>query len=230
MINVNVLWIIFLILYVMSFVALIIFRFLLSGDNIEYSYKRNFPCEIITSGSKMVPTYKIFLFIFAGLSFAPLFCILPKIGEFGSIGWLAILISILYGFCGVFIAAIHIFEAKFIKVHSIIATIFFSLTMLSSALSAVFSLLVFQVNNRFNLGSASSMIYMGLFIAITLFTLIIVINPKLKEWTKLEKVKLPDGSLGYDRPKVFILALSEWVVILAAVVSELLFFLSLIKL
>lgn len=229
MINANVLWVIFLVVYAMSFIALIVFRFMLSGENIKYSYRRNFPCEIFTSEAKIVAPYKVVLFIFAGLSFSPLFCILPKIGEFGNIGWLAILISILYGFCGVFIAALHIFEAKFIKVHSLLVSIFVGLTFLSSGLSALFSLLQFQVNNRFELGRASSFVFMGLFIALALFVLIIAVNPKLKEWTKLEKVKLPDGTVGYDRPQVFVLALSEWVLILTTVVSEILFFLCLIR-
>jgi len=229
MISFNILWVIFLVLFAMSGIALLVFRFMISNDNVEFSYKRNFPCELYNCESKVKDVYRIFLFIFVGLSFAPLFCVLPQIGEFGNIGWLAILISILYGFCGVFAAALHIFEAKFIKVHSIVCTIFISLAFLSNGLSALFSLLTYQVNNKFDMGRASSLVFMGLFIAIALFIVFIAVNPKLKEWTKLEKVKLPDGTIGYDRPKVFILALSEWVVILCSFVSELLFFLSLLK-
>lgn len=229
MISFNVLWIIFLVLYVMSFVALIIFRFMLSTDKIEYSYKRNFPCEILTSESRMSNVYKVFLFIFAGLSFTPLFCVLPTIAEFGNIAWIAIVVSILYGLCGVFISALHIFEAKFIKVHSIIVTITTALSFLTSAMSALFAFLSFQVNNRFNMGRPSELVFMGIFIMIALFILILAVNPKLKDWTKLEKVKLPDGTIGYDRPKVFILALSEWLIILSTIVSEILFFFALLK-
>lgn len=229
MINFNILWVIFLVVYIVSFLALIFFRFMLIDDKINYSYRRNFPCEILTSGSKVVDVYKIFLFIFVGLSFSPLFCILPKIGEFGNIGWLAIVISVLYGFCGVFIAALHIFEAKFIKVHSIVVSIFIGLSFLTSALSGLFSMLTFQVNNRFDSGRPLELVFMGLFIVIALFDVMIVLNPKLKDWTKLDKVKLTDGSIGYDRPKVFILAASEWIVILLTFIAEVLFFISLLK-
>ena len=44
--------------------------------------------------------------------------------------------------------------------------------------------------------------------------LIIMINPKLRDWARLEKQVNGDGTISYRRPKVFILALSEWLTIL----------------
>lgn len=229
MIGFNFLWIVFFISYILSFVGLIFFRFMFENEKISYSFKRNFPYEILTLDSKISTIYKVFLFIFGGLFFSPLFCVVPLIGEFGSIAWLAIVLSILFGFCGVFVVALHLFEAKFIKVHSIIASVSIALSFLCSGMSALYSFLTFNVNNRFGEGRPIQIVTMAFLIALALFDVIVAVNPKLKEWTKLEQMKLPDGTIGYDRPKIFPLAFSEWLIIFSIFFSEILFFVSLLK-
>jgi hypothetical protein len=46
--------------------------------------------------------------------------------------------------------------------------------------------------------------------ATALFSLALPMNPRLKKWAEMEKVAEADGTLSFRRPKIFILALSEW--------------------
>ncbi len=67
----------------------------------------------------------------------------------------------------------------------------------------------------------------SLFIVIALFLIVllsvaVLLNPKLKDWGKMEKVTKNDGSVGYVRPKRFILPYSEWALLLMAFLSNIL--------
>lgn len=230
MISINLIWVILFVIYIASFATLIVVRFLLSKGTgkAQYSFLRNFPYEVVTFYKDKSKIYKIILYIFAGLCFSPIFVVVPLIGEFGDLGWMAILNACLYGFGGLLIVAIHLFEAKFIRTHSLLVSILIAIAFLSSSLSALFSMLTFNVYNRFNQGSPLSIGCFALFIVAVLFDLFIAFNPKLKDWAKLEQYANDDGSVSYDRPKIFPLALSEWLIIFSLFISEAVFFISLI--
>lgn len=229
MISVNLIWILLLVSFVGVFASLIVVILLLSKSNeMRFSFLRHFPYEVILFNPDKSKIYKILLFIFSGLCFSPIFVVVPLISEFGDLAWLAILNACFYGFSGLLISAIHLFEAKYIRTHSLLVSIFIALAFLSSALSALFAILTFNVYNRFNQGSPLSIFCFALFIVAALFDILIAFNPKLKDWTKLEKYINDDGSVSYDRPKIFPLAISEWLVILSLFISEVIFFISLI--
>lgn len=57
---------------------------------------------------------------------------------------------------------------------------------------------------------------------IALAVAIILVNPRLKTWAKLKKVVDEDGASSLKRPKPFVLAFSEWIVIFLGVLSYIL--------
>ncbi len=59
-------------------------------------------------------------------------------------------------------------------------------------------------------------LFLGLFASVLL-----LINPKLKDWAKLEKSVSEDGSVSYCRPKRFVLPYSEWVLYFVAILNNL---------
>ena len=61
----------------------------------------------------------------------------------------------------------------------------------------------------------------GMFI-VSAASFIILLNPRLKNWAKLEKVVDEDGASSLKRPKPFVLAFSEWLIIFLSVISWLL--------
>jgi len=50
---------------------------------------------------------------------------------------------------------------------------------------------------------------------LSIFLIILVMNSKMKDWTKLEEHASEDGTVTYDRPRWFVLAYTEWIYILA---------------
>ena len=63
---------------------------------------------------------------------------------------------------------------------------------------------------------------------IAIAVLFLIVNPKLKNWAKLE-VEGEGEEKTYKRGKVFILAFTEWLILLLSVIGEIIFFLTLIK-
>lgn len=57
---------------------------------------------------------------------------------------------------------------------------------------------------------------------LALSVVFILINPRLKDWARLEKVVDEDGGTSLKRPKPFVLAFSEWIIIFLLVISWLL--------
>ncbi len=55
--------------------------------------------------------------------------------------------------------------------------------------------------------------------ALALACVFILINPRLKSWAQLEKVVDEDGGTSLKRPRPFVLAFSEWLIILLLVLS-----------
>ena len=57
---------------------------------------------------------------------------------------------------------------------------------------------------------------------VALLSLGTLINPKLKNWPKLDAVSEPDGTVTFKRPRPFVLALSEWLILLLAIIFSVL--------
>lgn len=65
--------------------------------------------------------------------------------------------------------------------------------------------------------SGGMTIFMGIVcFIIALVSLGILVNPKLKNWPKLDAVAETDGTVTYKRPRPFVLAISEWALIILA--------------
>lgn len=51
---------------------------------------------------------------------------------------------------------------------------------------------------------------------IAIVTLLMLVNPKLKNWPRLDAVAETDGTISYKRPRPFVLAFSEWILLFLA--------------
>ena len=63
---------------------------------------------------------------------------------------------------------------------------------------------------------------------IALASLGILVNPKLKNWPKLDAVSETDGTVTYKRPRPFVLAFSEWILLFLALAFSVIASLSLL--
>lgn len=59
-----------------------------------------------------------------------------------------------------------------------------------------------------------------LFFTLGILSLLPLTNPRLKRWYELEVSSNPDGTVSYHRPKVFPLALSEWILLFLFALSS----------
>lgn len=109
-----------------------------------------------------------------------------------------------------------IIDTRFVKIHLIVFGLNF-LSTLVNILSIIFFAFYFidwKIPTAFDYPSWLGYIVVAFSIIFVIALLIIMFNPKLKYWAKLEKQVNSDGTISYRRGKVFILALSEWLTIL----------------
>ena len=231
MIKVDLVWIFLVIaLIICALVCIVIATITMKKNDSNESFLRTFPYEVADKKNSLAKIYRPFLYVYAGLCFGPLFDIVPNTNHFNGMQTLGITIACVFGLAGLMNAAIHLFEAKFTKVHTIAATISFMLSFLASGLTCLFAILVYKSNSILGESNIASLILAIIAGLIAIAILIITLNPKLKDWPRLEGVKQEDGTITYARPKIFWLAFSEWLVMGAGIIAEIVFYLSFIKL
>ena len=113
------------------------------------------------------------------------------------------------GLFGSFIPAAIVFTPLTAgKKHIIIDCIAFFLAFLTPGLIAIES---FRLFNHLNNSVALVAFIISILICLVIF--ILIMNPKITKWAEMEKHVNEDGSATYQRPKYFVLAFSEWIVI-----------------
>ena len=230
MISFNLVWIFFLVAFVGVFVALVVLSILRMKhiDEENRSFMRLFPCELIKDTIPGANIYRILIYIFSGLCFAPVFVVMPLLDEFGGLGALAMIISFLYGIEGIVMVSIFLFNIRYTNTHTKLSTGFMAGSFLVNGLTTLYAILTFTTWNKFDKGSPLALAMAIIAGLLAIGTLVITLNPKLKNWAQLIKVENGE-EVTYKRPKIFPLAFSEWLIILINFVGEVVFFISLIR-
>ena len=230
MISFNLIWLFSLVSIAVIFLILLgisLFNSSLFGK--EFSFLRNFPFEYAKINQSSFQIYKILLFVLSGLAFSPLFFIAPMSADFGGLTFLCILTTCVFGLSMISNVLLFFFDARYTKTHMALVTISMSLTFFANALTTLVGILVYKSYldmSENHVGSLVLAIVSGL---LTLVTLFLIINPKLTSWAKLESSTNEKGEKVVSRGKVFILALSEWLIIVLSVLGEIIYLLSLLK-
>ncbi len=228
MISVNTFWIITIIIYAVAFLVEIFLGFIsIHLGKTKYSPFRNFPCELVCDFSKGY-LFKIGNIICSVSSLLLIAIVIVYKDEFGELYVLTLLI-------GAFICLVHLFSISlinisvfYVKEHSIISSIYMALSFFISIMTSFYC---YYLSYLYKMQSTGSNYHLSLGIISTIFSLIsliILFNPKLKNWAKLDKDTRGQEAI-YSRPKYFPLAYSEWGMILISFISGLIFILSLIS-
>ena len=230
MIEFNLVWIFLLVFFVASFVVVAVLSILRlhQVEEENRSFLRVFPCELIKEKIPNANIYRIFIYIFSGLCFAPVFVVLPLLDEFGGLGALAMILSFLYGIEGIIMVSIFLFNIRYTNTHTKLSTAFMAGSFLVNALTTLYGVLTYTTWNKFDKGSPLALAMAILAGLLTIGTLLIMFNPKLKNWAQLVKVENGEEVI-YSRPKIFPLAFSEWLIIVVNFVGEIAFFLEIIR-
>lgn len=230
MISANLIWILSLVGFAGIFLILLVLLFLNSSvTKKEFNPLRNFPYEFLKLNPNVASLFKPLMFVLTGFAFSPIFFITPLMGEFGDLGFLTIFVTCIFGLASVSNCLLFFFDARYTKTHIYLATISMCLTFLANALATLLSFLVFKHYWGFGETRVPALILAILSTLVSLTILFVIVNPKLSSWAKLDYTTNENGERVYSRGKVFVLALSEWITILASIIGEILFFLSLIK-
>ena len=217
-------WIVTLCVYLVSVLAIVILSKFTAKpvDSYDFSFKRMFPFEVLNRSEKPLP-YKILLCVFVATSFAPIFNLFTNYGQIANVQGISIAICCIFGLASICFAFLHYFDATHTMVHLTLFVLFLCLTLLGNALAAIKGFAVYSAYAKHDQNLYCSIVGGAICALCALACVILSINPKLKNWPNLEK--LDDG---YARPKVFILAFSEWLVFFLLAIGEASYFLVLL--
>ena len=229
MIAPNLIWILsisFFGLVSLTLVSFILFSLIKKSD---LSIFRNFPYEFANKGNQELAIYRPFLYVLCIAAFTPLFFITPLSAEFGDFAFLTIFVTCVFGLATIANMLLFFFDARYTKTHMVLVTVSMCLSLLSNGLTTLLGVLLFKNYHDRGVTYLPSLIIAILAFVFVLAVLVLIFNPKLTKWAKLETNKDSNGEVTVSRGKIFILAFSEWLTIFLTTLGELLFFLVLIK-
>lgn len=87
--------------------------------------------------------------------------------------------------------------------------------IISSGMAAFYFLAVYH-----NVYLSSSLFLTIFLLLVVVVSIGVLLNPKLRDWDKMERAVKEDGSVYYIRPKRFVLPYSEWLLLLMSFVSN----------
>ena len=192
-------------------------------DKYNVSFMRMFPFEIVRTSGNGGKFYSFSSYLFAGMCFSPIIVIVESTTKLSSFTPLSVFVVCLLGLAGLCFVFLNIFDVTHVKPHLTLFGIFASLTLLSSLLVGARGFVAFDIYRRHGTNEILFIISGSISALVVLFDLLIVFNPKLKTWARLDQ---ENGE--YVRPKRFVLAYSEWAILLSLFVTELSYFLQLL--
>ena len=221
---VSITWIISFSLFLLSFFGIVSTAIVFSKpiDEYKFSFLRIFPFEIIRTSEKNAKFYTFSTYLFSGMCFSPLILI-NKTSRLSYINPLTILIVCLFGLAGICFLFLNVFDVTHVKPHISLFTVLSFLTLLSGSLVTARSFTAYSIFLKHGSKEFLFLLCGILSGIISLFSLCLIVNPKLKFWAKLDKV---DDK--YVRPKKFPLAYSEWGMLLSLFLLESVFFVELL--
>ncbi len=187
------------------------------GD--KFSFLRHFPFELDQEkkGDRKFIYRAMLILVFAlmGVSYV---LALKDYFQYTTLTYVIAIFGILSYLSLFFLAII---DTRFVKIHLLIFGLNFLSTLVNVLSIAFFAFYFIDWKFPFAFNFPSWVGYLVFAIALVFIVslLIIMFNPKLRDWARLEKQVNSDGTIAYRRPKVFILALSEWLTILISHLS-----------
>ena len=221
----SVTWIVSVSILLVSFCGVIFTAkiFAKPVDQYKVSFLRMFPFEMSKTAENYGKFYSFSTYLFSGLCFSPILVLVEGSSKLANLNPLSIFIACLLGLTGLCFVFLNIFDVTHVKPHLTIFGIFAALILLTSILVLVRGFVAYDLFMKHGSTELILLITGILSGVVALFALVIMGNPKLKLWAKLDQV---DGE--YVRPKTFPLAYSEWGLLLALFLTEVLYFIQLL--
>ena len=221
----SVSWIISVSLLMLSFFGIVFTAkfFAKPVDNYKVSFFRMFPFEMSKTAEENGRFYNFSTYLFSGMCFTPIIVIVEKESKLVNLNPLSIFIACLLGLAALCFVFANVFDVTHTKPHLTIFGLFTLLTLLGGILVTTRGIIAFDLFKKHGTQENIFLFTSILSAVVVCFVLCIIANPKLRFWAKLDEV---DGE--YFRPKRFPLAYSEWGILLALFLTEILYFIQLL--
>ena len=174
----------------------------------KYSKFQEFPFEMIHAKTQYLPLGRFIVISSSVVMFLTSGFFLSCVSLFPSFLGMAMMVVIFSGIASLGFAATWLIRADIhVKTH----LFFFLIFGFGSALldfSNILALSHFPYEKL-----ALKVTFLSLLILLALMKLVILMNPKLAHWPKLESTMDESGAMSTERPKIFVLAFSEWLLI-----------------
>ena len=218
-------WVLSVVIIVIGFSGIVLSAKLLSKpiDEYKFSFMRIFPFEVINASGDNSRFYSFSSYLFSGMCFSPILLVISEQSSLKTLNPMSILLACVLGLAGLCFIFLNIFDATHVKAHLSLFTVFAFLIILSSTLIFSRGLIAYNIFKEHGKQEYIFLISQILSGITFVFALLIIFNPKLKTWAVLEE---RDGQ--YHRPKRFVLAYSEWALLLTLFINELIYFLQLL--
>lgn len=216
------LWIATFVVLLFAFLGILIFGFSNYQETFKtkFSILNMFPYELsYHNQGMMIVFYRFFLYLYAAFSIAPALLMISKYYHFpGYVSYL-IMIGILFVISAISFLTLHIIQAKYVRLHTLVATAYFAVSALAAGAVSIILLNLYISNNRVDF----KFLLIGILEAMLGFaTLLIMLNPRLRNWANMNAKTEEDGTVVIVRPRFFILAFSEWLVIFINLATQML--------
>lgn len=195
----------------------------------KYSKLQEFPFEMIYAKSQYLPLGRFIIILSSAILFLASGFFLSSISLFPSYLGMAVMVVIFAGIASLGYAATWLIRAD---VHVKTHLFFFLIFGFSSALFDFDNVLALSHFPYERVGI--KVLILSILIMLALAKLVVLLNPKLAHWPKMVSTMDESGAMSTVRPKVFVLAFSEWLMILLHFISSILglvfFFISVLPL
>lgn len=206
-------------LFLVSFIAFIIVNLRAKKTNKKnYDIRHDFPFELNQNENKQLFLLSFLLLLIFALSGFIFYFITYNTAS----NYYTIMISAFGSLSFVMLVLLFMVSLDNLRGHFLVF-IFYLLSLITT--------IVFIASMCFNEVNIDKWwIIGGIFVLLGIIILIIALNPKISTWSRLEKKEEKDGTIIYVRPKIVVLAISEWILIFIQILIVILsFILFLIK-
>lgn len=177
-----------------------------------YDFRSDFPFELVQDEEPFFLLGRVFFVLWGSFDAAGAFYLVASISNHSSLLSLSVIFAIIALLRDVVLVALFYIPAFRFKAHFLA---FVCSCAFTGFLGAVGSIICANVRDIIG---APAILFAILSGVLGLGAILVMINPKLSNWAKLESSVDESGAVTERRPKIFILAFSEWLVLFLGVV------------
>lgn len=187
-----------------------------TNEKQTFYFRNHFPYELYYQKRLNISSYcrLVLIILFAVLLAGICLFITTFRGASANLAY-ALVIGIFFILAYIVGLVLFMLRVNYLSQFKLYATLFFLFTSMSAGMVGIVSLTSIFAHFAYKVIGGFSFALMAL-------NIILMLNPKLKKWDRLDKITNKDGTITYVRPKISPLAYSLWISMLSLIACEIL--------